>query len=562
MIIPENKKEIVHDARKKIDEVESQYKKGIITSGERYNKIIDIWTGATDRIAKSVFAKLENNDGKPDVNPVYIMMDSGARGNKQQVRQLCGLRGLMAKPSGEIIERPILSSFREGLTVLEYFISTHGARKGLADTALKTADAGYMTRKLCDVAMDVIITEEDCGTREGIWKRAIFEGDDDRLPRGAHRRPVLQRRRLRSPQPDQDHRRTPANSSPRNSPSASTTPASSASRCSRRSPPRASRASTPSPTASIPPPTRSRRSATPSASSPPSPSASPARSSRCARSTSVASRRRLQDPEIKVRNSGLVKYNGLRLVQTAEGHNIVLNKTGSSRSSTRTTASWNPTNRGRHLPLRHRRRQGRQGRDHRPVGSLQRPGPLREGRHAPLQGHDPGCHREARARRIHRPHRHGRHRAQGRPQPADRSRDDKASRSPLLDPDGRAGRVAEGDIIQPGALLAKTPRQASKTKDITGGLPRVAELFEARRPKDAAEMARIDGVVVSAEGSIRGKRKLVVRQEDRRRRRNTSSRTASTSSCSRATSSTRASTSPKAPPIRTRSSRSSGRQAL
>ncbi|HEX4457263.1 MAG TPA: DNA-directed RNA polymerase subunit beta', partial [Polyangia bacterium] len=177
MIIPENKKEIVADARKKVDEVESQYKKGIITSGERYNKIIDIWTGATDRIAKSVFAKLENNDGKPEVNPVYIMMDSGARGNKQQVRQLCGLRGLMAKPSGEIIERPILSSFREGLTVLEYFISTHGARKGLADTALKTADAGYMTRKLCDVAMDVVIAEEDCGTREGIWKKAIFEGE-------------------------------------------------------------------------------------------------------------------------------------------------------------------------------------------------------------------------------------------------------------------------------------------------------------------------------------------------------------------------------------------------
>ena len=126
-----------------------------------------------------MFAKLENNDGKTEVNPVYIMMDSGARGNKQQVRQLCGTRGLMAKPSGEIIERPILSSFREGLTVLEYFISTHGARKGLADTALKTADAGYLTRKLCDVAMDVIIAEDDCGARDGVWKKAIFEGDDE-----------------------------------------------------------------------------------------------------------------------------------------------------------------------------------------------------------------------------------------------------------------------------------------------------------------------------------------------------------------------------------------------
>src|SRR5690606_6572291 len=113
-----------------------------------------------------------------DALPIF-MMDSGARGNKQQVRQLCGTRGLMAKPSGEIIERPILSSFREGLTVLEYFISTHGARKGLADTALKTADAGYLTRKLCDVAMDVVIAEEDAGTRDGIWKKAIYEGDDE-----------------------------------------------------------------------------------------------------------------------------------------------------------------------------------------------------------------------------------------------------------------------------------------------------------------------------------------------------------------------------------------------
>src|SRR5258705_7778911 len=115
----------------------------------------------------------------PSMNSIFMMVDSGARGNRQQVRQLCGTRGLMAKPSGEIIERPILSSFREGLTVLEYFISTHGARKGLADTALKTADAGYLTRKLCDVAMDVIIAEDDSGARDGVWKKAIMEGDDE-----------------------------------------------------------------------------------------------------------------------------------------------------------------------------------------------------------------------------------------------------------------------------------------------------------------------------------------------------------------------------------------------
>ena len=179
MIIPESKPEIVKEARKKIDEVEGQYKKGIITEGERYNKIIDIWTGTTDEIAKAVFDELKENSGQEAMNPVFLMMDSGARGNKQQVRQLCGTRGLMAKPSGEIIERPILSSFREGLSVLEYFISTHGARKGLADTALKTADAGYMTRKLCDVAMDCIVEAYDDGNRTGIWKFAIYEGDDE-----------------------------------------------------------------------------------------------------------------------------------------------------------------------------------------------------------------------------------------------------------------------------------------------------------------------------------------------------------------------------------------------
>jgi DNA-directed RNA polymerase subunit beta' len=124
-------------------------------------------------------ATCKANKGRDEINPVYIMMDSGARGNRQQVRQLCGIRGLMAKPSGEIIERPIISSFREGLSVLEYFISTHGARKGLADTALKTADAGYLTRKLCDVAMDVVISEIDDGNRNGVWKEAIMDGDDE-----------------------------------------------------------------------------------------------------------------------------------------------------------------------------------------------------------------------------------------------------------------------------------------------------------------------------------------------------------------------------------------------
>src|SRR5579885_1805932 len=179
MIVPRERDEQIEAAQKQIKEVEKQYRKGVITPGERYNKIVDIWTHCTDQISNVMFRTLEQNQGKREYNPVYLMVDSGARGNKQQVRQLAGLRGLMAKPSGDILEKPILSNFREGLSVLEYFISTHGARKGLADTALKTADSGYMTRKLVDVAQDVIIQEEDCGTGNGIWVSAVYEGEDE-----------------------------------------------------------------------------------------------------------------------------------------------------------------------------------------------------------------------------------------------------------------------------------------------------------------------------------------------------------------------------------------------
>src|SRR3954449_2803275 len=179
LIIPEKKKELVTDARNEVIKVESQYLEGAITNGERYNKVIAIWSEATENIANAMFGEMEeiDNEGRT-FNPVYIMADSGARGSKQQIRQLAGMRGLMAKPSGEIIETPITSNFREGLTVLQYFISTHGARKGLADTALKTADSGYLTRRLVDVAQDVIIHEIDCGTMDGIEARAIVESGE------------------------------------------------------------------------------------------------------------------------------------------------------------------------------------------------------------------------------------------------------------------------------------------------------------------------------------------------------------------------------------------------
>jgi len=188
MHVPTKKSELIKDAEDEVMEVSKQYADGLITQGERYNKVIDIWANVTEKVADEMMKELGAEDGKAlsedelqesrSFNSIYMMADSGARGSTAQIRQLAGMRGLMAKPSGEIIETPITANFREGLTPLQYFISTHGARKGLADTALKTANAGYLTRRLVDVAQDVILIEEDCGTREGISVSALIEGGE------------------------------------------------------------------------------------------------------------------------------------------------------------------------------------------------------------------------------------------------------------------------------------------------------------------------------------------------------------------------------------------------
>jgi DNA-directed RNA polymerase subunit beta' len=185
--IPDAKAKIIGDAEEEVKEIEGQFTSGLVTQGEKYNKVIDIWSRANDLVAKSMMEgisteKVINRDGKeekqPSFNSVFIYADSGARGSPAQIRQLAGMRGLMAKPDGSIIETPITSNFREGLSVLQYFISTHGARKGLADTALKTANSGYLTRRLVDVAQDVVITEKDCGTEAGITMTPVIEGGD------------------------------------------------------------------------------------------------------------------------------------------------------------------------------------------------------------------------------------------------------------------------------------------------------------------------------------------------------------------------------------------------
>ncbi|MFP4165887.1 MAG: DNA-directed RNA polymerase subunit beta' [Opitutales bacterium] len=516
MIIPGSKPKIVEGARERIDEVDGQYKKGIITEGERYNKIIDIWTSTTDDIAKDVFEELKNNAGKEAINPVSLMMDSGARGNKQQVRQLCGTRGLMAKPSGEIIERPILSSFREGLSVLEYFISTHGARKGLADTALKTADAGYLTRKLCDVAMDAIIEEYDDGNRDGVWKQAIYEGDDEIVSL-----------------PDRIVGRCSANAikNPLNPDeilveSGELITEETAGKIDEAGIERVKVLSALT--------TRKKVGITALEYG-----INPATSKKVERGAAVGiiaaqsigepgtqltmrtfhiggiASGVLKAPEIKVRVSGRVKYRGLRIVQTVDGANIVLNKAGSVQlvdeedreienykivvgsvlskadgeriQAGEVLAMWDPHN----IPILSEKG-GRIGfSDMIPGVTVKRELDESTGRIATVVVE---------------------HKEDLNPQVEIIDERNKIVAAYPI-PTGAQVVVNEDDEIAPGTMLAKTPRQASKTQDITGGLPRVAELFEARRPKEAADMAKTDGIV-SLEGTVRGKKKLVVTEQN------------------------------------------------
>ncbi len=189
--IPTKKAELLEKAEQEVKEIDDQYSSGLVTKGERYNKVVDIWSRTNDQVAKAMMDQLGSEQivdraghtvRQPTFNAVFMMADSGARGSAAQIRQLAGMRGLMAKPDGSIIETPIKANFREGLSVLEYFISTHGARKGLADTALKTANSGYLTRRLVDVAQDMVVTEPDCGSREGVWMTPVIEEGDIKDP--------------------------------------------------------------------------------------------------------------------------------------------------------------------------------------------------------------------------------------------------------------------------------------------------------------------------------------------------------------------------------------------
>ncbi len=519
MIIPDDKQKMIDAARKKIADVEAQYKRGIITTGERYNKIVDIWTNATDDIAKTAFEALSKNGGMSGVNSVYLMMDSGARGNRQQVRQLCGMRGLMAKPSGEIIERPILSSFREGLSVLEYFISTHGARKGLIDTALKTADAGYMTRKLCDVAMDCVIGDVDDGNRAGIWKSAILEGDDEIVSLSDRIVGRCSSDDVRNPlEPDEI---IVASGELITADIAKRIEECGIERVKIMSPLTHMHKNTmPAKAYGINPATNSMVEKGSAVGIIAAQSIGEPGTQLTLRTFHVGgvANQVLKSSEYRARHSGFIKYHGLRLVTTAEGANIVLNKTGSVEimdSEGRElesyqivpgallsvddgakvekgdlVAMWDPHN----MPILSEKAGVVNFKDMIPGVTVKRDVDISTGRITMVVTE----HKEDLNPMI-----------EVLAGDNDRGLPSDKIIATYAIPTGAQVIVENGSEIQAGALLAKTARSASKTQDITGGLPRIAELFEARCPKEASEMAKIDGIV-SFGGTLRNKRRLYI----------------------------------------------------
>jgi len=515
MIIPAAKEEEIGKAQKLIGDVEKQYRKGVITPGERYNKVVDIWTHCTDQITGSLIKTLELNNGKAEYNPVWLMMDSGARGNRQQVRQLAGLRGLMAKPSGDIIEKPILSNFREGLTVLEYFISTHGARKGLADTALKTADSGYMTRKLVDVSQDVIIREEDCGTGNGIWVSPIYEGEDEVVRLGERvmgrvvvedivdpgspktfilragdeideekakviERVGVERIKIRSVLTCESKHGVCIKCYGRNLATGRTVEMGEAVGI-------IAAQSIGEPGTQL--------------------------TMRTFHIGGTAAQTYKQ-PQIKAKHDGVVRFNDLRTVELEDGNTIILNKNGSisicgedGRELENHTlvigavisaveggkvkkgeafVQWDPYN----VPI-----------------LSEKAGKVRF--HDIIEGVtmkqvlDDATKQQAMVLIDHKEDLH----------PQVIVYDDE--NEPIANypiPSGAHVVVEEGERIVAGSLLAKTPRRTTKTKDITGGLPRVAELFEARHPKEPAEISKIDGMVDFGP-TVRGKRTIVIKDQ-------------------------------------------------
>ncbi len=543
MIIPDAKWDILKQAELQVTEIGRQYTEGLITQGEKYNKVVDIWAKATDDVANEMMEAMKNapiydEKGKPvigedgqrvlaeSLNPIYMMADSGARGSKDQMRQLAGMRGLMAKPSGEIIETPIQANFREGLSVLQYFISTHGARKGLADTALKTANSGYLTRRLADVAQDATITEPDCGTMMGVEVEPLMEGGEV-IQRLGER--VLGRVTVEDIlDPFTDEVLIPANKeidencvkiieeagithAKIRSVLTCQTKFGVCAACYGRDLAHGKRVEIGQSIGIL---------AAQSIGEP-----GTQLTMRTFHIGGTASRR-VEQADTRSRTAGKIKYLDLNIVKNAEGHNVVMNRRGGECAILGKAGRERerfPVIYGAHILVK----------DGEPVepgqllaswdpfttpiitevagvvkfGDLV-PGKTMQEKVDPVTGKSSRTVIESKT-------------GEERPRISIKGLDGKTAK---LKSDSGMARyilpvdailmVEEGDEVKAGDVVAKLPRATTKTKDITGGLPRVAELFEVRKPKEIAVLSEIEGYINIAKSTKKGKQKVTVTPVD------------------------------------------------
>ena len=543
MITPESKQTIIQKAEKQVAEIGRQYTEGLITQGEKYNKVVDIWAKATDDVANEMMDAMKkapvtgkddepllDKKGKPVIkesfNPIYMMADSGARGSKDQMRQLAGMRGLMAKPSGEIIETPIVANFREGLSVLQYFISTHGARKGLADTALKTANSGYLTRRLADVAQDCMVLEDDCGTMTGVEVEPLMEGGEiiQRLGERVLGRVAIEdiidpfTEEVICPNGDEidEHvveKIEEAGLTSLNIRSVLTCRAKNGvcARCYGRDLSHGRQVETGQAVGIL---------AAQSIGEP-----GTQLTMRTFHIGGTASRR-VEQADIRARVDGTVKFIDLSVAKNSEGRYVVMNRRGGKftilSDGGRELESF-PVIYGAHLQVKdgQKVKAGELLATWDPfttpilseVDGNIKFGDIVIGRTMqekvdPVTGKSSQTIIESKN-------------AEERPRISIKDENGKTIKIPgssavarYILPINAIMLVEEGDPVKAGDVVAKLPRATTKTKDITGGLPRVAELFEVRKPKEIAVLSQIDGYVSIAKSTKKGKQKVTVTPVD------------------------------------------------
>ena len=519
MRIPKTKVAIVDKTNEEVLKVYKQYRDGLITNGERYNKVIDIWAHVTEKVSEEMFNELAEEDKKigkgeirGDFNSIFIMADSGARGSVQQLRQLAGMRGLMAKPSGEIIETPITANFREGLSVLQYFISTHGARKGLADTALKTANSGYLTRRLVDVAQDIIIQEEDCGTLKGVTVTSLVDAGEIIQPLGER---ILGRTTLEDVIDPFDAKViVKANAlidesivnAVENSGIASIKIRSNLTcestqglcvKCYGRNMSTLKWVEIGEPVGVI---------AAQSIGEP-----GTQLTMRTFHIGGTASRV-VEQTTLQVKKMGVVKYSGLRTVKNQRNENIVMNRNGAiiildegGREIEKYAIVY-----AANLKVS-------DGQEVQPGQTLVEWDPYTDSILTEVEGKvafgdivegvtmkEDFDEITGLSTKIIISHRD----EKKQPRVSIKDSEGETLRRYLL-PAGAHISVSEGDYLSAGDLVVKIPRETAKTKDITGGLPRVAELFEARKPHEQATISEISGKVKFG-GFVKGMRQVLV----------------------------------------------------